>query len=90
MTIGEEMVAMRLFVTVLTRCRPPVPFLARTTLSLLEMYMYLGGTKCETIFPCSIVYKCKYVDIYSFITLRGTLIEIVNVMRCLYDIMINC
>ena len=28
--------------TVFTRCRPPVPFLARTTLSLLEMYMYLG------------------------------------------------
>ena len=45
------------FVTVLTRCRPPVPFLARTTLSLLEMYMYLGGTKCETIFPCRIVFK---------------------------------
>lgn len=34
---------MELFVTVLTRWRPPVPFLARTTLSLLEMYMYLGG-----------------------------------------------
>ena len=25
--------------TVFTRCRPPVPFLARTTLSLLEMYV---------------------------------------------------
>ena len=61
--------------TVFTRCRPPVPFLARTTLSLLEMYMYLGrsisiklsinpswpgGGHIVDPLSRSCVYLCKY------------------------------
>ena len=46
--------------TVFTRCRPPVPFLARTTLSLLEMYMYLGRntSKKPAIFLQGVPKKC--------------------------------